>query len=275
MRSPKLPDARIRRQARRLFGTDPIGYEQGRPDYPERVYDVLTSRCGIGPGAAVVEIGPGTGRVTQRLVALGASVVGVEPDAALAAYLRDLMAGTSAEVVDGAFEKVTLPEDHFDLAVAAMSFHWVDQARGLPKLGRIVRPGGWVALWWTLFGDPSRPDPFDEATRHLLEPPTVEAGKQPRFELDESGWEHNLTRRAGLRDFNAELIRWTVRLDSEELRALYASMIRVRQRPARERRALLDKLVSIALTDFGGIVERPFVTSVYTARRPSSSLRPR
>jgi len=45
-------------------------------------------------------------------------------------------------------------------------------------------------------------------------------------------------------------------------------MIAVRRRPQRKREALLDELVSIAITDFDGNVERPFVTAVYTARRP-------
>ena len=38
--------------------------------------------------------------------------------------------------------------------------------------------------------------------------------------------------------------------------------------PPNEQTVLLDKLVSHAITDFGGSVERPFVTAMYIARRP-------
>ena len=154
----------------------------------------------------------------------------MEPDARLAAYLQERVLGSDVKVVEGTFEGADLIEDHFDLAVAAMSFHWVDKECGIPKLGRVVRSGGWVALWWTLFGDPTRPDPFRDATQHLLESPTPDTsgpGRVP-FELDEAGWRHDLGQRGGLVDVEAELIRWTARFDPQELRAFYASLIGVR-----------------------------------------------
>jgi SAM-dependent methyltransferase len=269
VRDPLLPGAGQRAEAGRLYGADPVGYDQGRPDYPERVYEVLRTRCALGAGSAAVEIGPGTGRVTRRLTALGATVVAVEPDPALADHLEQAVAGTRTAVVRGTFEEVVLPEGAFDLAVAAMSFHWVDQDVGLPKLGRVLRRGGWAALWWTRFGDPARPDPFHEATRHLFEhvgDPLL--AERPPFELDAAGWEHALSRGAGLVDVRADLVPWTARLTVADVRALYASMIAVRRRRAPERRALLDELAARAVNDFGGMVERPFVTALYTARRP-------
>jgi len=42
-----------------------------------------------------------------------------------------------------------------------------------------------------------------------------------------------------------------VRLDAEQVRGLYASMITVRRRPDAERRALLDEIQGRALRDFG------------------------
>ena len=271
MQRPLLPTAEQRSQSRRLYGADPVGYEEGRPDYPERVFDVLATRCGLRSAASVLEIGPGTGRVTRRLTAMGAKVTEVEPDHALAAYLRDL-AGTDVEVREETFEEVSVPDGGFDLVVAAMSFHWVDQDIGLRKLGRVVRPGGWVALWWTLFGDPSRPDPFGEATHGLIETarPTAEDDTRVPFELDAAGWRYALAYGAGLVDIDVEAIRWTARLDLPHVRALYSTMIAVRRRPPRERERLLDELVSRAATDFGGTVERPFVTAMYTGRRPDT-----
>src|SRR5438309_1460157 len=55
---------------RRLFGGDPGGYDRARPDYPSRVYEILRARCGLRPGAATLEIGPGSGLATRRLLAL-------------------------------------------------------------------------------------------------------------------------------------------------------------------------------------------------------------
>src|SRR5436309_5658315 len=106
----------LRTAAREVYGHDPAGYDAGRPEYPDQVYAALTGRCGLGPGARVLEIGPGTGQVTRRLVALGADVTAVEPDPAMADYLVSTVA---ADVVRSTFEDAALPESRFDLAVAA------------------------------------------------------------------------------------------------------------------------------------------------------------
>ncbi len=49
---------------------------------------------------------------------------------------------------------------------------------------------------------------------------------------------------------------------------MYASLITVRRRPPAEREQVLDELVEVAKREFGGLVERPFVTAIYTGRCP-------
>src|SRR6185503_14256710 len=96
---------------RRLFGGDPGGYDRARPEYPARVYEILTSRCGLKPGTATLEIGPGTGLATRRLLALGADpLIAVEPDERLAAFLTERLRneGHSIEMHNQAFEDVEL-----------------------------------------------------------------------------------------------------------------------------------------------------------------------
>ena len=262
------PPEGLRHDARRLYGLDPEGYDAGRPAYPERVYDVLRDRCAIGSGTRVLEIGPGTGQATHRLAAWGAKVTAVEPDPALARYLGTTMSGRAVEVGAASFEDADLGDAAFDAVVAAMSFHWVDQRVGVPKLWRILRPGGWAALWWTVFGDPARDDPFVDATRWLLSDGAGAAGRggQPQFELDEAARTADLSC-AGFDGVECELLRWTIRLDPAALRRLYASTIAVRRRPPLERERVLDGVVAVAVDLFGGVVERPFVTALYTARR--------
>ena len=50
--------------------------------------DTIVDAAELQPGDRVVEIGPGLGVLTRRLLAAGASVLSVELDARLAAYLR-------------------------------------------------------------------------------------------------------------------------------------------------------------------------------------------
>ncbi|WP_368666031.1 class I SAM-dependent methyltransferase [Micromonospora sp. BL1] len=108
----------------------------------------------------VLEIGPGTGQVTRPLVDAGASVLAVELGGRLAARLLTNLAGHDVTVVEGDFTTVPLPDDTFDLAVCATAFHWLNKDAAVRRLARFVRPGGGLAVWWTVFGDPDRSPPW-------------------------------------------------------------------------------------------------------------------
>ena len=176
-----------RSEGRRLFGSDPAAYAAARPGHAERVYEVLAERCGLGPGTRVLEIDPGTGQATRRLLALGANVATVEPDPYLAAYLERGLAGR-LEIHVSPLEEARLGAGGFDLAVAASSFHWVDEPTGLLALHSALRPDGWFAMWWTLFGEPGQKDAFMRAVDPFLEglsqSPTAGDSGRPPFALD-------------------------------------------------------------------------------------------
>jgi SAM-dependent methyltransferase len=262
-----------RSEGRGLFGRDPAGYDRARPDYPERVFELLREQCGLHAGTAVLEIGAGTGKATRRLLQLGARpLVAVEPDPALAAHLR-VAHGDALEVVEAPFEEAVLPELAFDLALAATSFHWVEPALGLARVGTLLRPGGAWAMWWALYGDDSADDPFHDATQKLLSglpdprPWAREPGR-PWFALDVERRRAELVD-AGFVSVTHELIRRTERFDTARVRALYGTFSPISRLPAAERERLLDGIALVAEREFGGVVERPVLTVVYTARRPA------
>ncbi len=78
----------LHRERRALFGRDVDSYDDGRPGYPDEVYERLVDVCGLGPGTSVLEIGPGTGQATSALLGRGASVVAVELSESLGARPR-------------------------------------------------------------------------------------------------------------------------------------------------------------------------------------------
>jgi SAM-dependent methyltransferase len=258
---------------RRLFGGDPDGYDRARPDYPPRVYEILTARCGLRPGTATLEIGPGTGLATRRLLALGADpLVAVEPDERLATYLSERLRaeGRPIDVRVGAFEEVPLDASSFDLVASATAFHWLDQPVALAKVGRVLRPGGWLANWWNVFGDSFAVDAFHEATKHVMEPlgrPAANPDGRLPFPLDAEARLADL-RTAGVFDqIDHEILPWPARFTPSQVRALYATFPNVSGLPEPRRSEVLDALAAIAEREFGGGVERTFYTAIYTARR--------
>lgn len=260
-----------RGEGRRLFGSDPAAYDRARPGHPDRVYDVLVERCSLAPGTAVLEVGPGTGQATRRLLELGADpLVTVEPDPALAAYLADAL-GARIELSVVALEDAALPKGFFDLTVAASSFHWVEEALGLATVFEALRPGGWLAMWWTLFGEGGKPDAFITATSPLLEdlqasPSHGEEGRPPHA-LDNEARSGAL-RAAGFESLEHDVVRWDTSWDTEGIRALYGTFSPIARLDDSRKKQILDGIARIAELDFGGRVERTLLTSIFTARRP-------
>ena len=268
-----MPDIIAREEGRRFFGSDPQAYDRARPGHPDRVYEILAERCRLGAGTGVLEIGPGTGQATRRLLDLGADpLVAIEPNDDLADYLA-LTLGDRVDIRLTPLESAELREASVDLTAAASSFHWVYEAVGLTALWRALRPGGWIALWWTLFGEGAGPDAFIRATSPLLEnldsSPTKGDPGRPPHALDTKARIGALGA-ADFTDVSHDLVRWDATWDTEGIRALYGTFSPIlRLEPAR-RKEILDEIARIAAQQFGGRVSRTLTTSLYTARKPAA-----
>ena len=132
--------------AARGFQAGAVAYEAARPGYPDEAVAVLAEHVGIGPGTDVVDLAAGTGKLTRRLLELGATVVAVEP----VPGMRDQLAAVlpSVEVLDGTAEAIPVPDAAADVVTIAQAFHWFDAPAALAEVARVLRPGGRLALLW-------------------------------------------------------------------------------------------------------------------------------
>jgi SAM-dependent methyltransferase len=253
---------------RTAFGGDAAAYDAVRPNYPDWVYQILRERCGLTSGAAIFEIGAGTGTATRRLLELGADpLIAIEPDARMAAFLGERCPSPSLRVLVQPFENAALDVETFDLGVSATAFHWLDEDVALAKVTRVLRPGGWWAMIWNVFGDDSRPDPFHEATHSLLAGPvSPSAGKAGvPFALDAPARLAALERAEAFEAVEYLSSHWSLVLDSDQTVALYATYSNVVARA--DRAQVLAELRRIAINEFQGRVVRNMTTVLYTARR--------
>lgn len=169
----------------RSFGSVAAAYDRARPSYPSEAAAWL---AGEQP-TTVLELGAGTGKLTEVLVGLGHDVHATDPDEEMLAVLRERLPDVRTSVA--AAEDLPSPDGWYDVVVVAQAFHWFDHDRALPEIARVLKPGGRLAVVWnerdtripwvrklsTLLGDPGRPVSADV----LEETPLFDPVETERF----------------------------------------------------------------------------------------------
>ena len=126
------------------FGAVADAYDQVRPAYPAEAI-----RWALGESSArVVDLGAGTGLLTEVLVRAGHQVTAVEPDPGMCARLAVRLPETV--VVEAAAEAIPLPDGSADAVTAGQSYHWFDPEAAHAEITRVLRPGGVFAPVWNL-----------------------------------------------------------------------------------------------------------------------------
>ncbi|MFJ3790497.1 class I SAM-dependent methyltransferase [Kitasatospora sp. NPDC090091] len=131
------------------FGGVAAEYEQGRPGYPDELFDELERLAGRTlKGARVLDVGAGTGIATRRLAARGAEVVAVEPSPGMGAQF--LAGSPGIPLVKGTGDELPFHDHSADFITYAQAFHWTRPELAVPEAIRVLRPGGALATWWNV-----------------------------------------------------------------------------------------------------------------------------
>ncbi len=230
------------------FGAVADAYDRARPGYP-----TAAARWLAGEGQLrIVELGAGTGRLTEELVRLGHEVLATDPLEPMLAHLHRRL--PDVPTAQAAAERIPLPDRGVDVAVSAQAFHWFDLDRALPEIARVLRPGGVLALVW------NRRDeriPWVRRLGQLL-------GGDQEQDTDPT---HTLIG-SGLFGFvDTATFRFWQPLDRDRLRDLALSRSYVATLPERERDEVLDRTDAL-YDEYGrgndGML-LPYVTTCYRA----------
>lgn len=233
------------------FGKEAATYDRARPRYPQEAVDAAV------PASAtdVVDVGAGTGILTRALLTADRMVTAVDPDAAMLEQLSRISPDVTAKV--GTAEQLPLSDASADAVVLGQAWHWVDVAKGSAEIGRVLRPGGQLALVWNI-RDEEVPwvrelsDLIGRTGAELLifgEGPAVEAPFGPLASSE---------------------FRWTRELTVDELVDNVASRSTMITATPEHRSRVLDEVRELAAgrSADGTNLTMPYVTYVFTATKP-------
>ena len=265
-----------RSQLRAAFDTVAALYDAVRPGYPAAVYDDIVTLAAVPAGADILEIGCGTGQATQPFAERGYRLTCVELGAELAALARNNLAAYPRVAVRvGAFETEPLPSAAYDLVISATAFHWV-APESYPKLARVLRPSGAVALFWNEHIVAEVDGGFFGRVQTLYERYAPELVKRERWE----GLPIRLPTSEDLPDraaalaatglFGAFTVRrypWVARYDATTYLNILNTYSNHLTLPADRRQRLYDGMRALIDSAYGGEIAKQYLTVLYVAHR--------
>jgi SAM-dependent methyltransferase len=159
-------------------------YDEFRQGYPAEIVDTAIERGHLAPGARALEVGCGTGKLTEALVARGLRVDAVDPAPRMIELARRRV-GDSVNVTFyvGRFEEVALPDEAFDALFAATAFHWLDSRVSWRKAASHLKSGALLALLTHTSVPHEQSREVDEGFRALLNQYAPAVAWQPPRDL--------------------------------------------------------------------------------------------
>jgi SAM-dependent methyltransferase len=216
-------------------------YERGRPSYPVEAVRV----AGLDPGALVLEVGAGTGKLTRVLVDEFADVVAVEPDPHMRSWFA--AACPCAALLAGAAEALPIARASVDAVFVAEAFHWFDHRVALAEIARVLRPSGALVLMWNR--PAGRPAPPITAVENLLAPLwpkdidmplDLDARRFPYAREWPRAFEHSV-----FEPLQESVFANVRTVDPDDLVAFFGSMGWIGELPENDARRLLDDVRSL------------------------------
>ena len=203
------------------FGAWADEYDVWRPTYPDAAVEWL-----VPPEAAhIVEVGAGTGKLTDHLMTRGPELDVVEPDGRMLAILKQRH--PKLRTHEAGVSSLPLGDESVDAVVVADAWHWFPKEQAAAEVERVLRPTGWLGCVWNV------PVLHHEWEWQALR---LDPALQRPDDLDPLD-------RLGLSRGHAEqkAFRWTWTLTPHQWRGFVSTVSHVRLLPEVERMLVLDK----------------------------------
>ncbi|HEY6393824.1 MAG TPA: class I SAM-dependent methyltransferase, partial [Candidatus Binataceae bacterium] len=220
-------------------------------------------------GGRILEIGCGTGQATMPFAERGYSMLCLEPGAAMSSIARKkLQEFPNVEIKNISFEKWQPEKSAFDLLISATAFHWITSELRYARAAGALKANGTLAIFRN---DHPRPftgffDRVQDVYRRIVPqwddpnaaPSADEASRATVEEIDRSGLfgEIDVRRYCWSREYS--------RIEYIKLLNTYSDNLSLDEV---RRKRLFDETGEIIDAEYGGRISRPYLSTLYLARK--------
>jgi len=242
-------------------------YDAVRPGYPNELFDDIAKLTGLDAGSKVLEVGCGAGQATVGFAERSYKVVCVDPGGRLVEVARRKLEGYPVEFIVSRFED-WVPLENFDLVACGTAWHWVEPEVGYSRAAAALGHGGFIALFWNL-----HPTPFTgffvdvQSVYNRVVPEWRNPGERPSTaqrieEASRSVEASGLFEKPVVRQY-----RWKKNYSRDDYLRLLDTYSDHRALPMAVRSRLYREVGRLINEEYRGVVERPYLTALFVARK--------
>ncbi|MEO3944028.1 methyltransferase domain-containing protein [Gorillibacterium sp. CAU 1737] len=134
---------------RLTFNEDVKNYDRWRPTYCDELFIDIMEYSQMEQDKKAIEIGVGTGQATRPFLETGCQLTAIELGKNLAEYSKvKFQEYENFAVCNTPFEEFECPDESIDIIYSATAFHWISDEIGYPKVYRLLKTDGTLALFW-------------------------------------------------------------------------------------------------------------------------------
>ncbi|MFE4714000.1 class I SAM-dependent methyltransferase [Paenibacillus sp. NPDC056722] len=134
---------------RLTFNEDMENYDKWRPTYCDKLFQDIMAHAQIEQDNKAIEVGIGTGQATRPFLETGCELTAIELGTDLAEYSRlKFREFENFTVCNTTFEEFECPDNSIDLIYSATAFHWIPEEVSYPKVSKLLKTDGTLALFW-------------------------------------------------------------------------------------------------------------------------------
>jgi SAM-dependent methyltransferase len=250
------------------FDQDAVVYDSGRPGWPSALIDDVISYGERRTGDTALEIGAGTGKLTEGLLERGIAVVALEPSAPMAAILRSRLGQHPLLTVHESTFEDWADSTRYPLVCAAAAWHWVPKARRVDLATASLRPGGTLALCWNYPAMPPQLRALIEEAYATHAPELVAREPNASRPLPDQTADAELRASGRFATVECRRHRWEEPFSSERYIDLLKQSVAHQRLPDRQREALFGAIRGV-IDRRGGAFDFPHEADLVLARTPA------